>query len=95
MLPFDCVSVDPLHEIHNNKRMADFCDLIIHSSFIVLYLWQATEYLKMSNFTWFSKEMEGLIRDLEYTKDRYIQSQRNNLVSEGGSYYLSTLVSLM
>lgn len=48
----------------------------------------------MSNFTWFSKEMEGLIHDLEYTKDRYIQSQRNNLVSEGGSSYLSTFVSL-
>ena len=33
----------------------------------------------MSNFAWFSKEMEGLIEDLEYTKDRFIQSQRTTL----------------
>lgn len=71
--------------------------LSAHFSHRALYLWQATEYLKMSNFTWFSKEMEGLIRDLEYTKDRYIQSQRWNLVSEGcNACLLSALVlSLM
>ncbi|KAK8734367.1 hypothetical protein OTU49_006153 [Cherax quadricarinatus] len=39
----------------------------------------ATEYLKLSNLEWFSKEMRGLVRDLEYTKDRYIQVQRNVL----------------
>ncbi|XP_071526490.1 uncharacterized protein [Panulirus ornatus] len=39
----------------------------------------ATEYLKMSNLEWFSNEMNGLIKNLEYTKDRYIQVQRNVL----------------
>ncbi|XP_045595703.1 guanine nucleotide exchange protein SMCR8 isoform X2 [Procambarus clarkii] len=39
----------------------------------------ATECLKLSNLEWFSKEMGGLVRDLEYTKDRYIQVQRNVL----------------
>lgn len=42
-------------------------------------LFQATEYLKISNLEWFSNEMNGLIRNLEYTKDRYIQAQRNVL----------------
>lgn len=37
----------------------------------------ATEYLKLSNLEWFSMEMQGLIKNLEYTKDRYIHLQRN------------------
>ncbi|XP_068204425.1 guanine nucleotide exchange protein SMCR8-like isoform X2 [Palaemon carinicauda] len=37
----------------------------------------ATEYLKLSNLEWFTMEMQGLIRNLEYTKDRYIHQQRN------------------
>ncbi|KAK3879170.1 hypothetical protein Pcinc_016248 [Petrolisthes cinctipes] len=37
----------------------------------------ATEFLKLSNYEWFSKEMAGLIRNLEYTKNRYILAQRS------------------
>lgn len=60
---------------------SDYQKLLHYFSLLKQKFTAATEYLKMSNFTWFSKEMEGLIRDLEYTKDRYIQSQRSNLES--------------
>ncbi|XP_042206125.1 uncharacterized protein LOC121855307 isoform X2 [Homarus americanus] len=45
----------------------------------------ATEYLKLSNLEWFSEEMKGLIRNLEYTKDRYIQVQRNVLADSSSN----------
>lgn len=55
---------------------ADHQKLLYYFSHLKQKFTAATEFLKMSNFTWFSKEMEGLIRDLEYTKDRFIHSQR-------------------
>lgn len=42
-----------------------------------MFFTQATEFLKLSNYEWFSKEMVGLIRNLEYTKNRYILAQRS------------------
>ncbi|KAG0713221.1 Glycine receptor subunit alpha-2 [Chionoecetes opilio] len=58
---------------------ADHRKLLHYFSHLKQKFTAATEFLKMCNFALFTTEMEGLIEDLEYTKDRYIQTQRTTL----------------
>ncbi|XP_070000810.1 guanine nucleotide exchange protein SMCR8 isoform X1 [Penaeus vannamei] len=55
---------------------SDSRKLLHYFSHLRLHFSKATEYLKLSNLTRFTNEMQELITDLEYTKDRYIQVQR-------------------
>ncbi|XP_037797892.1 uncharacterized protein LOC119593059 [Penaeus monodon] len=55
---------------------SDSRKLLHYFSHLRLLFSKATKYLKLSNLTRFTNEMQELITDLEYTKDRYIQVQR-------------------